>query len=307
MIGVILNPRSGYVARHGIDDVCSLIREIVPDAQVHQLEPHDDVAALCAGFIEQGATCIAAAGGDGTVSSVARSLVKTETALGVIPVGTLNHFARDVGVGRQVEDALRTLAHGYVLPVDVATVNDHVFINNSSIGLYPRMVEIRERYERRLGKWPALVQATLLVMREAHPSVVQISDGKKPLSVRTELIFVGNNQYELDLLHLGKRARIDGGELCCFVLEVPGRIALWRHIFRHLRDKGPKRHLLRSLEVTELTVIPRLPGRIDVAADGEVFSLTAPLVYRVLSRALQVVVPEPPPPGSREERDQETA
>jgi diacylglycerol kinase family enzyme len=305
MIGVILNPRSGYVARHGADHVCSLIREIVPDSRVHVLGEHDNIAARCTQFVEHGATCVAAAGGDGTVSSVARHLVGTETPLGVIPVGTLNHFARDVGVGRDVEDALRILAHGYVLPVDVAAVNDHVFVNNSSIGLYPRMVAIRERYEKRLGKWPALLQATLLVLRRAQPSVVQISDGSRQISVRTELVFVGNNQYELDFLHLGQRARIDAGELCCFILEMPNRVNLLRLVFRFLRDKEPKRHLLRSLEVTELTVIPRVPGSVEVASDGEVFRLKAPLEYRVLSRALQVVAPEPPPTGSREERDQE--
>jgi diacylglycerol kinase family enzyme len=305
MIGVILNPHSGYVTRHGVDEVCSLLRETVPEAQVHVLEEDDDIAARCNEFLEQGATCVAGAGGDGTVSAVARSLVGTEIPLGIIPVGTLNHFARDVGVGRDVEDALRILAHGYVLPVDVATVNEHIFLNNSSIGLYPRMVQIRERYERRLGKWPALLQATLLVLRRAQPSVVQISDGSRRLSVRTELVFVGNNQYELDFLHLGRRTRIDGGELCCFILEVPNRVNLWRHVFRYLRDKQPKRHFLRSLEVTELTVVPRSPGKVEVAADGEVFHLTAPLEYRVLSRALRVVVPEPAPPGSREERDQE--
>lgn len=305
MIGVILNPRSGYVARHGVDHVCALIRQTLPEAQVHILQQHDDITARCIAFVEQGVSCVAAAGGDGTVNSVARNLVGTSTPLGVIPAGTLNHFARDVGVGRHVDDALRILAHGYVLPVDVATVNDHVFVNNSSIGLYPRMVEIRERYEQRLGKWPALIQATLLIFREAQPSVVQVSDGSNRLSVRTELVFVGNNQYELDLLHLGQRARIDAGELCCFILEVPNRAHLWRHIFRYLRDKQPKRHFLRTLEVTELTVIPRSPGSVEVAADGEVFQLTAPLEYRVLSRALRVVVPEPPPAGSREERDQE--
>jgi diacylglycerol kinase family enzyme len=305
MIGIILNPRSGYVSRHGVDHVCSLIRQTLPKARVHILQKHDDVAARCAALVEAGVRCIAAAGGDGTVNSVAHNLVGTATPLGVIPVGTLNHFARDVGVGRNVEAALRILAHGYAMPVDVATVNDHVFVNNSSIGLYPRMVEIRERYEKRLGKWPALIEATLLIVREAQPSVVQITDGDNRLTVRTELIFVGNNQYEVDLLHLGKRTRIDAGELCCFILEVPGRVSLWRHIFRYLRDKQPKRHFLRSLEATELAVIPRSRGRVEVAADGEVFHLTAPLRYRVLSRALQVVVPEPPPLGSRGERDQE--
>ena len=171
-------------------------------------------------------------------------LVGTETPLGVIPAGTLNHFARDVGVGRDVEDALQILAHGYVLPVDVAAVNDHVFVNNSSIGLYPRMVEIRERYEKRLGKWRALLQATLLVLRRAQPSVVQISDGSQRVSVRTELVFVGNNQYELDFLHLGRRARIDAGELCCFILEMPNRVNLCTTYFSVSPRQGAEAPLL---------------------------------------------------------------
>jgi diacylglycerol kinase family enzyme len=302
LIGILLNPRSGYVANHGLPHVRALIADILPDAQVQLLEQGDDVAARCRALLDAGATCIAAGGGDGTVNAVATHLVGTSTPLGVLPVGTLNHFARDVGVGRDVPTALRVLAEGYVAPVDVAMVNQRLFLNNSSIGLYARMVEVRERYERRLGKWRALAYAALLVGRYAKTTQVSVSDGDTSERLHTYLLFVGNNQYELDLLRIGRRARLDAGQLCCFILEGPDRLTLLPHIFHYLRDHRPARGMFRSLCTPELTVTISRKRRIDVAYDGEVVELTTPLVYRVLPRALRVVVPVPPPPESREVR-----
>jgi diacylglycerol kinase family enzyme len=241
------------------------------------------------------------------MNSVAAQLVGSQTPLGVIPAGTLNHFARDVGVGRHVEEALRVLARGYVLPVDVAKVNDRIFLNNSSIGLYARMVEMRKRLEPRAGKWRALMYAGWLTIRKAHPSTVQISSDKGSERVRTYLVFVGNNQYELELLRLGQRARLDAGQLCCFILEGPSRLGLLPYVFGYLRDhrhhQRAAHHVFHSLCTDELTVRTRRRV-VDVACDGEVFRLEAPLVYRVLPRALRVVVPKPPPPESREARSE---
>lgn len=301
MIAVILNPRSGFVAAHGLSHVRAMIERAIPDAAIYELQPGDDLAARCRELIAAGATCIAAAGGDGTVGSVAAQIVGTQTALGVIPAGTLNHFARDVGVGRDVASALHVLAKGYVLPVDVASVNGRIFLNNSSIGLYARMVEMRRRYEKRLGKWEALVYASWLVTRHASPTMVHLTDGAATEQARTYLLFVGNNQYELNLLHLGQRTALDGGELCCFILEQHGRLRLLPHIFRYLRDHRAESSLLRSIRAAELTVIPAQRS-VEVACDGEVYRMQAPLVYRVQPKALRVVVPQPPPPESREAR-----
>ena len=180
--------------------------------------------------------------------------------------------------------------------------NERIFLNNSSIGLYARMVEIRRRYESRLGKWRALVHAARLVVRHARATEVRFGDGDTLESVRTYLLFVGNNQYELNLLHLGQRSCLDAGELCCFILEAPGRLALMPHVFHYLRGHRTFERVFRSLCTHELTVIPGRSRRVEVACDGEVFALTAPLVYRIVPRALKVVVPKPPPPESREMR-----
>ncbi|HEX6506614.1 MAG TPA: diacylglycerol kinase family protein [Chloroflexota bacterium] len=165
MIGVIINLHAGYVVNHGVGPVRAMIVKAVPNADIGVLRRHDDIGTLYREFLSAGATCIAAVGGDGTVGSVAAILVDTGVPLGVIPGGTLNHFARDVGVGRDVSQALRTLASGHAVPVDVATVNDRVFLNNSSIGLYPEMVHLREAEEQRLGKVRAMIRAGLIVVR----------------------------------------------------------------------------------------------------------------------------------------------
>lgn len=301
MIGVILNPRAGFVASHGVPYLRALIEEHLPGADVRLLTPDADVTALCRELIAGGATCIAAVGGDGTVSSIASNIVDTEVALGVVPGGTLNHFARDVGVGRDVPQALRVLAGEYVLPVDVATVNDRIFLNNSSIGLYVRMVEIRRNYEQRLGKWRAMAHATLLTLRHAHPVSVNFASDGTSRQARTYLLFVGNNQYELDLLHIGQRARLDAGALCCYVVEGPRRLEMIPHVFGYLRDHRSHHHAFQALTSHEITVTMRR-RTVHVSCDGEVVHLRTPLVYRVRPKALRVVVPEPPPPGSREER-----
>jgi diacylglycerol kinase family enzyme len=305
MIGVILNPHSGYVLRRGVPQVQQEIAELVPEAVIHVLRRTDPIALVCRRFLRQGATCIAAAGGDGTVSSVAAALIGSTIPLGVVPVGTLNHFARDVGIGRDVPAALRVLRHGYILPVDVASVNGRIFLNNSSIGVYARLVQVRERYEHRMGKWRALIWAAWLVGRRAHTLQIEVRENGEVIPLQTYLLFVGNNQYELSLVHLGQRARLDEGRLGCFALDQPRRVRLVPSIFHLLRDARTHRRVFRIFTTTELTVYMgtrRQYRRVQVACDGEVAEMDLPLTYRSLPRALRVVVPEPPPAESREAR-----
>src|SRR5919202_2040554 len=291
MIGVILNPHAGYVARHGIDHVRAVVTAAVPDARIHVLVAGDDVGACCRAFRAAGATCIVAAGGDGTVGSVAAHLIGTDTPLGVLPVGTLNHFARDVGVGRDVPAAARALADGCTRIVDAAEVNGHVFVNNSSIGLYAHLVEARERYERQLGKWRALVRAALLTLREGHPLPVRVTADGATGMAETYLLFVGNNRYELDLLRAGRRAALDASELSVFALVETRRLWLVPHFLRALRERPARPRLFKGWVAREVIVTPDELRTVEVACDGEVLRLHTPLVYRTRPRALRVLVP----------------
>lgn len=295
MIGVIVNPHARYVARHGIDHVHALILATIPDARIHVLTTGDDVGARCRAFLADGATAIVAAGGDGTVGSVAAHLAGTSTPLGILPAGTLNHFARDVGVGRNVPAAARALAgHTRVISVDTAEVNGRLFLNNSSIGLYAHIVETRERHERQLGKLRALVAATLLTLREGRPRPVLVTVDGASAEVDTYLLFVGNNRYPIDLLRMGRRTRLDAGELSLFVLAETRWRRLAVDFAAAARARPTHRTLFKERMAREVTVAPvgiDEMDTIEVAYDGEIVSLHPPLVYRTHPRTLLVLVP----------------
>jgi diacylglycerol kinase family enzyme len=153
-------------------------------------------------------------GGDGTISAGAAALVGGDKALGILPLGTFNHFARDLGIPLKLEDAVRTIALGHVREVDVGEVNGRPFVNNSSIGLYPEMVRHRDDLRRHHGmrKGPAMLRAAREVLREPPFLRVHLRVFDDVTSVRTPFVFVGNNRYEMNLFALGSRAALDRGD-----------------------------------------------------------------------------------------------
>jgi diacylglycerol kinase family enzyme len=215
---------------------------------------------------------------------------------GVLPLGTLNHFARDLGIPLALEDAIRTIAQGRVLRVDVGEVNGRVFINNSSLGLYPEIVRERELQQMRLGKgkWRSFASATLHAFEHHAGLAVRVdAEGEAQLH-RTPFVFVGNNRYTMEGLAIGARASLQGGELSLYLGRRRGRLALVQMALRALTRR------LRQDEDFELVtgdafVITTTDRRIRVATDGEVCMMDTPLHYRIRPRALRVMVPPPTP------------
>ena len=156
-----------------------------------------------------------AGGGDGTINAVAGALAGRDTALGVLPIGTLNHFARDVGIPLNLEAAVRILFTGQVKKVDVGEVNGRVFVNNSGIGLYPRIVRVREEAQRRGHvKWVAFLLAVGSVMRRYSLVSVRLRSEETHAAARgTPFVFVGNNRYEIAGLEIGTRSSLNSGRL----------------------------------------------------------------------------------------------
>lgn len=236
-------------------------------------------------------------GGDGTIGAVASLLVDGDGVLGVLPLGTLNHFSKDLGLPQDLEGALDVIAAGQVRRVDVAEVNGRVFVNNSSIGVYPFLVEERTAEQRRrgVGKLAALGPALWRSLRaRAWHRVRVVGEDGKPRRHRTSLLFVGNNHY--DLAALGRRAELCGGELCVHVVKhrswwrlalLPLKVALMSALGRSL---GPGD--IESLRVKRLTIQSRR-RRLRVAIDGETVKLETPLVYRIRPGGLQVLAPPP--------------
>lgn len=235
---------------------------------------------------------LAAGGGDGTLNTVAAALLGAPTTLAVLPMGTLNHFARDLGVPTTLADAVHVAVHGRDATVDVGQVNDRVFLNNSSIGIYPQFVIAREQTQRRLGwpKWPAAIAAAIASLHRFPYVDVELEIDGECIRRSTPCVFVGNNEYSLAGTSLGERERLDEGFLTVHVTRRIGRLGLLRLAVRALFGQLDRDHDFDRFRVREFEVRSR-HARLRVATDGEVHVLDVPLRYRVRPRALRVRVP----------------
>jgi diacylglycerol kinase family enzyme len=234
---------------------------------------------------------VAAGGGDGTVSAVAAALVDSDAVLGVLPLGTLNHFAKDMRIPLDLEHAVSTLFTGAEVPIDVGEVNGRIFLNNSSIGFYPQIVREREQ-QQRLGdpKWLAFAHAVAHVARHGITLHVRFDDGRKGAHpIETPFVFVGNNPYNVTGLEIGTRARLDCGTLWLCAAPHASRAKLLRLALGALVGWVDTAALIRS-EVKTVHIHARR-SYLLVARDGEVDVMQTPLHYRVRPQALRVLVP----------------
>jgi diacylglycerol kinase family enzyme len=233
---------------------------------------------------------VVAAGGDGTVSAIAARLAGTERTLGVIAGGTLNHFAKDLSIPTDFAEAVALLRAGSTRLIDIAEVNGRTFINNSSLGMYPQIVREREKIRRRgERKWIAFAMAVLLTLARWPLKRVRLDVKGREMRRLTPFVFVGNNRYEMEGLQMGSRTRLDGGELFLCSARKMSRYGLVLMVIRGLL--GGLRNS-RDLDVTcarELWVGTR--RHVDVALDGEVVRMRAPLHYRIRPAALRVIAP----------------
>jgi diacylglycerol kinase family enzyme len=237
---------------------------------------------------------VVAGGGDGTVSCAAGTLAGTGRPLGIVPLGTLNHLARDAGIPGDLEAAVETIAAGHVKAIDVGEVNGRVFVNNSAIGLYPRMVRHREQQQERLGrsKRLAMLSASLIALRRFSRHRLTIDLGGLRAPLETPLLFVGNNRYQTSLLSLGRREALDRGELCLYAPLVRGRLRFLGLGVRSLLCLGKQRDFVTLHEVEEAVVRARR-ATLNVSVDGEVVRMETPLTYRIRRGALRLIVPAP--------------
>ena len=253
----------------------------------------DEIVKLAHQAIEEDRRPIIAGGGDGTINAVASTLIDTDRTLGVLPLGTLNHFAKDLKIPLDIPSAVRVCIEGREAAVDVGEVNGRYFLNNSSLGLYPNIVRHREKQQQRLdrGKWPAFIWATLTMLKRYPFLNVRLSTDEQKLIRRTPFVFIGNNEYEMENFNIGARARLDGGQLSLYVAQRTGRLGLlrlaWRALFGGLRNERDF-DALCSKEVS----IETRRRHLHVATDGEVTIMETPLHYVARPGALRVLVPK---------------
>jgi diacylglycerol kinase family enzyme len=206
-------------------------------------------------------------------------------------MGTLNHFAKDVGIPRHLEAAFRNIFTGQVTNVDVGEVNGHVFVNNSGIGFYPYFVRQREEQEQHgHAKRVAFVLALRSVMRRYFRLRMKLHmDQAEALEHVTPFLFVGNNRYQTSGLEIGTRSRLDSGQLRVCTAPRTNRQNFVRLALKTLVGRDTDQDL-SAFESKEILVQPGTP-RVNVSTDGEVSVMDAPLHYTIRPKALRVVVP----------------
>ena len=273
-----MNPRSGRT-----DADLDELREHFADFDIVEASPEQLESSIHAAAAD--ASVIAVAGGDGTVSTAARCLRGTSVALVVIPEGTRNHFAHDVGVG-SLGDAATAARRGRPTKVDLGTANDDVFVNNASIGAYARLVRRREKHQKRWRKSVANIVAAWDELRRGHRTQVEIDGARRTVWA----VFIGNGRYGSQLGDITTREAVDDGVLDVWVLAGRGRFDRARIAFAVLFGRLDHSPLIDRSTTTALSV-DHGSKTIDVALDGEVSPLDAPVRFGVDPAALTVLTP----------------
>lgn len=258
---LLVNPRSGS----GNPDADELVQEARGHGiGVHLLDEGDDAAEVAR---EADVDVLGMAGGDGSLGAVAAVAIERDLPFVVVPFGTRNHFARDVGLDRNAPLAALAAFGGRETRIDVGRVDGRVFLNNVSLGLYAQLVHRRERHRRRRE---ALARLRALAILATHRRDVDVTVDGSP--VPAPVVLIANNHYELSPLSIGERERLDDGLL---------------HLYAPLG-------LLRSSweeRTAERFVVDAARHRIAAAVDGEPLTFETPIEFRIEPRALRVLLP----------------
>jgi diacylglycerol kinase family enzyme len=290
-VAAIVNSEAGSAGGLDAATLRGLFHDAGIDADVHLL-PGEQVDGRAREALRSGVDAVVAGGGDGTVRAVAARLAGGSVPLAVLPVGTRNHFARDLGIPTELRAAVRLIAEGTVRALDLGEVNGEVFVNNSQLGVYPPVVKVRdrEREEKQRSKGLATLSALIKVLPR-HPLLrVRIRGEGLDLVRETLFVFIGNHEYEMNAFTYGARSRFDSGNLYLYVARSRGRLGLLGLVLLGLVRDLKETDQFDCWSLPEFSIETR--GRaVPVYLDGEVLVLDTPLRYRTRARDLRVILP----------------
>ena len=252
-----------------------------------------DIAGAAKRAAQDGADVVVALGGDGTQSAVAAALAGSDTVMGVLPGGTFNYFARELGVGETLDAALDTLLSGQVQRMDVGDVNGRIFLNNASFGVYPKILERREAVYKRWGRsrvaayWSVLL--TLWEMRDPMHLSLTLDGTKREF--HTPLAFVARSAYQLENMGLEGADAVRDGQLALFLAKGHSPLHLMAAAVRLAFGKTARGQDFELLIADEILIETRRQPRRLLAFDGEKERAIGPFRLRVQREALSVIVP----------------
>jgi YegS/Rv2252/BmrU family lipid kinase len=250
-----------------------------------------DIPAEIRARMQRGQKLFVAAGGDGTINTVLQALVHTDAVLGVIPIGTFNHFARDLGLPLDWRAALDVVTSGTTRQIDCARVNERFFVNNLSMGLYPELVARREERGRHYPRWKARAYALFSTLRSYPHVTINVETEHHHEVIRTHVFMVSNNSYDLSRLGIdAPRATLEEGRLSVYWLPHLPRIALMRFAAHYLAGRVKQAPGFRSFRTRSMKV-QAAKKHLHVGIDGEVFTMTPPLLITIAPSSLLVRVP----------------
>jgi len=287
---ILINPSSGIEDEHPGAELAAAwpaARQLIiePDGDLaKQLETELDAA-------EAPVRALGVAGGDGTVAAVAAVAVDRRLPLVVVPAGTLNHFARDIGVS-EVADAVGAVRDGSAVAVDLGGVRidrspPHWFVNTASLGGYPDLVELRESRQARWGKWPAAALALIHVLRESDPLAVRIDRKHR----KVWLVFVGNGLYRPRGFAAATRHRLDSGLIDVRYIRADVQLSRTRFVIGALAGALQQSRTYVQQERGGL-LIEVLGPPVALATDGEVVAEGSRFEFFTQPAALKVYRPD---------------
>lgn len=259
--------------------------------RVEQVREGTDITALVRKAVDGGVKAVIAGGGDGTLNAVALGLRGTAIPMAILPIGTLNHLARDLSVPLDAGEAIEALDRSHETAMDLGEVNGRVFLNNSIIGLYPAYRFARDRRERRgWAKWRAIASAVISVFRRRPLLRVRLAADGRELERTTPYILVANNEHRMEGYRLGERSRLDAGRLWVYVMRAISRWGMVRMVISLLLGTFDRRDDFEVFSAESL-LVSSARRQIGVAIDGDVVTMKTPLEYRSLPAALHVFTP----------------
>lgn len=293
---VILNPGSG---RSQGDAVIAALKEIEAGNNlthtVITIGDKEDIVKRCEAIVREAKEKnqpVIAAGGDGTVNLVAALCRKYQITMGIIPLGTFNYFARDLGISSNPIDAVKMLTTHQIRKVAVGLVNDRVFLNNASLGIHARMIRARENHSARFGRirFIALLSGIkCLFEKHRRDTIKLVTDGKASIR-EMAMIFVGNNRLQLDNLGLGSRSCAERDKLAVVFMPPVSRLRTFILLLR-----GASKTLRFAPDIQEFCAdefeVHSRRRRTETVIDGEIVWLQGPLHFRIDKESLSVLAP----------------
>lgn len=299
-IVVVMNAKAGTLASRDANAVASAVRTAFAHAG-HTINLSLVAPAEMEGAIRRGLNSrpdvLVVGGGDGSLHSTINQMGENSSvALGILPMGTMNLTARDIGLPLDPVEAAKALARGYIGQIDVAALGTTRFLNAAVLGFYPWMVMDRERARRRRGlsKWVAMTRAGWRALFRRHEIEIEVAldiDTGETSRMRTPLLVVANNRFQDGAGPVPSKASLTDGELAVYVAEAAGPLALLRLAVAVAAGRWESAPGLHFLPCRALTVSSRRRKRVRIALDGEIRYVHPPLEFCIQERLLPFLMP----------------